>query len=94
LNSIKPVSKFPYLLALRARSGFQGSVPAPSSSPPALPGSLVSVPFSVPLPRPPVHDPSAHRVTDEEEVTLSLVASPAYLLGTPSGATITIDDDD
>jgi hypothetical protein len=38
--------------------------------------------------------PVDDRVADEEEVTLTLVASPAYLLGTPSGATITIDDDD
>jgi hypothetical protein len=31
---------------------------------------------------------------DEEEVTLRLVADPAYRVGHPSGATLTIEDDD
>ena len=33
-------------------------------------------------------------VADEEEVSLTLVASPAYVLGARSGATLTINDND
>ena len=38
--------------------------------------------------------PVDDKVADEEEVSLVLVAGPAYALGARSGATLTINDDD